>query len=206
MKRSTPSTCPSTRPTHVHALQRPRRAGFSLVELLIALAISAALLVAVLSALVASFRAYQATTEQASTHVVGRVVMHRMMALVRNSVDFGPLPEDARDRFVLTDQLLFVDDDGREIQLRLDRAASALLMQVDQGAEQLLLEGVRGPTDETGAPTGAFTLEFENGTKLVRASFDLTVEADDNASLTLEGDEVVPIRLVGSTAPRRLVW
>lgn len=206
MTSSTPSIRPGGCSPFVRTPQRPRRTGFSLVEMLIALAISAALLVAVLSALVASFRAYQATTEQASTHVVGRVVMHRMMALVRNSVDFGPLPEDARDRYVLTDQFLFVDDDGREIQLRLDRAASLLLMQVDQGTEQLLLEGVRGPTDETGAPTGAFTLEFENGTKLVRASFDLTVEADDNASLTLEGDEVVPIRLIGSTAPRRLVW
>jgi prepilin-type N-terminal cleavage/methylation domain-containing protein len=192
--------------SHVSARTFGRSRGFSLVEMLIALAICAALLVAVLSALVASFRAYQATTEQASTHVVGRIVMHRMMALVRNGVDFGPLPEDARDRFVLTDQFLFVDDDGREIQLRLDRGNSALLMRVDEGAEQLLLEGVRGPTDEVGASLGAFTLEYENGTKLVRASFDLTVEADDNASLTLEGDEVIPIRLVGSTAPRRLVW
>ena len=180
--------------------------GFSLVEMLIALAISAALLVAVLSALVASFRAYQATTEQASTHVVGRVIMHRMMALVRNSVDFGPLPEDARDRYVVTDEFVFVDEDGREIALRLDRAASALLMQVDDAAEQLLLEGVRGPVDGTGEAVGAFTLEFENGTTLVRASFDLTVDADDNASVALEGDEVVPIRLVGSTAPRRLTW
>ncbi len=183
-----------------------RARGFSLVEMLIALAISAALLVAVLSALVASFRAYQATTEQASTHVVGRVIMHRMMALVRNSVDFGPLPEDARDRYVVTDEFIFVDEDGREIALRLDRAASALLMQVDDAAEQLLLEGVRGPVDETGEAVGAFTLEFENGTTLLRASFDLTVDADDNASVALEGDEVVPIRLVGSTAPRRLTW
>ncbi|MFM7262037.1 MAG: type II secretion system protein J [bacterium] len=187
------------------AATRPTR-GFSIVEMLIALAISAALLVAVLSALVASFRAYQATTEQASTHVIGRVIMHRMMALVRNGVDFGPLPEDARDRFVLTDEFVFVDEDGREIALRLDRATSALLMKVDDAAEQLLLEGVRGPVDETGAALGAFTLEFEYGTTLVRASFDLTVDADDNASVQLEGDEVVPIRLVGSTAPRRLTW
>ncbi|MCE2884422.1 MAG: prepilin-type N-terminal cleavage/methylation domain-containing protein [Planctomycetaceae bacterium] len=183
-----------------------RARGFSLVEMLIALAISAALLVAVLSALVASFRAYQATTEQASTHVVGRVIMHRMMALVRNGVDFGPLPEDARDRYVVTDEFIFVDEDGREIALRLDRAASALLMQVDDASEQLLLEGVRGPADSTGEAIGAFTLEFENGTRLVRASFDLTVDADDNASVALEGDEVIPIRLVGSTAPRRLTW
>jgi prepilin-type N-terminal cleavage/methylation domain-containing protein len=188
------------------AAPRPRARGFSLVEMLIALAISAALLVAVLSALVASFRAYQATTEQASTHVIGRVIMHRMMALVRNGVDFGPLPEDARDRYVLTDEFVFVDEDGREIALRLDRPTSALLMKVGDAAEQLLLEGVRGPVDETGAAIGAFTLEFEQGTTLVRASFDLTVDADDNASVALEGDEVIPIRLVGSTAPRRLTW
>ena len=79
-------------------------------------------------------------------------------------------------------------------------------MKVGDAAEQLLLEGVRGPVDETGAAIGAFTLEFEQGTTLVRASFDLTVDADDNASVALEGDEVIPIRLVGSTAPRRLTW
>jgi hypothetical protein len=75
-------------------------------------------------------------------------------------------------------------------------------MHIDDGPEQLLLEGVSGPSDDS----GAFTLEFENGVKLVRASFDLTVDADDNASVELEGDDVVPIRLVGSTAPRRLIW
>lgn len=184
----------------------PARRGFSLVEMLIALAVSAALLVATLAALTASFRAYQATTEQASTHVVGRVVMHRVLSLVRNGVGFGPLPDDPRERFVASDEIVFLDDDDREIALRLDRATSALLMRVEDGDEQLLLEGVRGPVDAEGAPFGAFLLEFENGTKLRRASFDLTVDADDNASVELEGDEVVPIRLVGSTAPRRLVW
>ena len=79
-------------------------------------------------------------------------------------------------------------------------------MRVDDGVEHLLLDGVRGPLAIGGVAQGAFTLEFENGSKLVRASFDLTVEADDNANLSLEGDEVIPIRLVGSTAPRRLGW
>ena len=185
-----------------HSNFKRRASGFSLVEMLIALAISATLLVATFTALSACFRAYQATTEQASTHVVGRVIMHRIMALVRNGVDFGPIPEDARDRYVVGDEILFVDKAGREIGLRLDRDSSALLMHIDDGPEQLLLEGLSGPIDDS----GAFTLEFENGVKLVRASFDLTVDADDNASVELEGDDVVPIRLVGSTAPRRLIW
>ena len=189
----------------MHRQTRARR-GFSIVEMLIALGICAALLTATLVSLHASFRAYQATTEQASTHVIGRVVMHRVMALIRNGVGFGPLPSDARETIVPTDEMTFMDDLDREITLRLDRTRSALMMKVDSGAEQLLLEGVKGPTDGNGHDLGAFTLEYQNGTKLVRANIDLTVAADDNANLAIEGNEVIPIHLVGSTAPRRIIW
>ena len=183
-----------------------RRRGFSLIEMLVALSICSALLTATLVSLTASFRAYQSTTEQASTHVIGRVVMHRVMAMVRNGVGFGPLPDDPREKSIATDEMTFLDDLDREITLRLDRQHAILYMQIDSGAEQVLLEGVKGPTDTDGSQLGAFQLEYENGSKLVRASFDLTVEADDNAQLSIEGNDVVPIRLVGSTAPRRLVW
>ncbi len=186
-------------------LRRTRR-GFSLIEMLVALSICSALLTATLVSLHASFRAYQSTTEQASTHIVGRVVMHRVMALVRNGVGFGPLPEDPRDNSIATDEMTFLDDLDREITLRLDRANSILFMQVGTSAEQVLLEGVRGPIDTDGTQLGAFQLEYENGVKLLRASFDLTVAADDNAQLAIEGDDVVPIRLIGSTAPRRIIW
>ena len=193
---------------HSMASKRIRRArrGFSLIEMLVALGICSALLTATLVSLHASFRAYQSTTEQASTHVIGRVVMHRVMALVRNGVGFGPLPEDPRETSLATDEMTFLDDLDREITLRLDRQSRVLYMKVDEAAEQVLLEGVRGPVDEDGTQFGAFQLEYENGTKLIRASFDLTVAADDNAQLSIEGNDVVPIRLVGSTAPRRLIW
>lgn len=187
----------------------PRRArrGFSLLEMLVALGICSALLTATLVSLHASFRAYQSTTEQASTHVIGRVVMHRVMALVRNGVGFGPLPEDPRETSIATDEMTFLDDQEREITLRLDRTHKVLLMQIDGSAEQVLLDGVSGPTDTDGAQLGAFQLEYENGSKMVKASFDLTVAADDTAQdLKIEGNDVVPIRLVGSTAPRRIIW
>ena len=69
---------------------RVRRRGFNLVEVLIALAITATLLTATLAALDASFRAYQATTEEVSTQSIGRIVMHRMLTLIRTGTDFGP--------------------------------------------------------------------------------------------------------------------
>ncbi len=185
---------------------RRARRGFSLIEMLVALAICSALLTATLVSLYASFRAYQSTTEQASTHVIGRVVMHRVMALVRNGVGFGPLPEDPRETSIATDEMTFLDDEEREITLRLDRTHKVLLMRVDGSQEQVLLDGVSGPLDTDGTELGAFQLEYENGYKLIKASFDLTVAADDTAQLSIEGNDVVPIRLVGSTAPRRIIW
>ena len=185
---------------------RRARRGFSLLEMLVALAICSALLTATLVSLYASFRAYQSTTEQASTHVIGRVVMHRVMALVRNGVGFGPLPEDPRETSIATDEMTFLDDEEREITLRLDRTHKVLLMRVDGSQEQVLLDGVSGPLDTDGTELGAFQLEYENGYKLIKASFDLTVAADDTAQLSIEGNDVVPIRLVGSTAPRRIIW
>ena len=46
----------------------------------------------------------------------------------------------------------------------------------------------------------------EKGTTLVRASFDLTVGRDLEAQLAIEGDEVAPLRLVGTASPRRAPW
>jgi hypothetical protein len=74
------------------------------------------------------------------------------------------------------------------------------------GQWQRLLEGVRAPRTPEGDDLPVFTLEYDTGYKLVRATIDMTVYADDNASVQIEGDEVRPIRLVGGTAPRRLVW
>ena len=60
-----------------HRRQPIARRGLSLLEMLIALAISAMLLTAALSALDVMFKGYKQTTESASTHVVSRIVMSR---------------------------------------------------------------------------------------------------------------------------------
>ena len=70
-------------------LCRTARWGFNLVEMLIALVITAALLTATMVALDASFMAYQATTEEASTHTISRLIMNRMLTLIRTGQEFG---------------------------------------------------------------------------------------------------------------------
>lgn len=185
------------------------RRGFNLVELVIALAITATLLTSVMVALNASFMAYQATTEVASTHTIGRLTMHRMLALIRTGKDFGPLPPDPMNGLVESDQMEFITPNGQLIVMRWDEPSSGLYVAVDGGQEQLLLGGVIAqyrPDDPDDPLAGTmimpFTMEFVKGRYLHRATIDMTIQPDDNMHVDLDGNNQQIIRLVASAMPR----
>jgi prepilin-type N-terminal cleavage/methylation domain-containing protein len=189
---------------------RPRRRqvrrGFNLVELLLALAISAVLLTATMVALDASFRAYQMTTETVSSHSVGRLAMHRILALIRTGDEFGPFPLVPTDTTVFSDEIQFRTPSGQVLVIRYVPADEVLNIEVG-GNTYTLLEGVAkrydppASTDETDR-VKPFTLEYVLGRKLYRATIDLTVIPDDNMSTQMDGVNVDEIRLVASTMPR----
>ena len=179
-----------------------RRRGFNLVEVLIALAITASLLTATLVALDASFRAYQSTTEEVSTQSIGRIVMHRMLTLLRTGTEFGPYPADPRVSRIRSDYIEFRTQEDEVVTIRWDRANEVLTYQIEGQAPVELLDGVVGTEDGEGNLLEPFTLEFEQGRRLYRASIDLSVEPNDVIDLSIEGDNARRIRLVGSAMPR----
>jgi prepilin-type N-terminal cleavage/methylation domain-containing protein len=181
---------------------RPRRRGFNLIEVLIALAITATLLTATLAALDASFRAYQATTEEVSTQSIGRIVMHRMLTLIRTGTDFGPFPEDPRVTTIQSDFIQFRTQNEEVVTISWDRNRKQLLYELEGQAAVELLDGVVGTTDAQGILQSPFTLSYENGRQLYRATIDLTVEPNEVIQLDIEGDRARTIRLVGSAMPR----
>jgi prepilin-type N-terminal cleavage/methylation domain-containing protein len=187
-----------------------RRRGFNLIELLVALGISAALLTATMVALNACFIAYQTTTEEAATHTVSRLVMHRVLSMVRTGEDFGPMPEDALENLVETDYFEFTDHQGQLIRITFDEANSRLLFRVGaEGDDRVLLAGVQRTVSGEGENTTefpAFVLEFEKGTHLRRFSMDLTVTPDANQSTKSDLGVMRPIRLVASSMPRAETW
>jgi len=196
------------------------RRGFSLVEMLIALAITATLLTAMLVSLDFNFKRYQSTSESASMHVVGRLVTHRILSQVRTGTTFGPAPSDVLDPAqnpVITDNIEFITEADRAAGLNqvtrfefrpdpVDPAAPGSLWYVLINAdadpavliqERPLLSGVR---------TAQFTLDFDEETWLLdRATIDITLDPDvelaANSSVAEMPDSV---RLIASATPRQL--
>ena len=188
------------------------RRGFNLIELLIALGITGALLTATLVALNASFRAYQSTTEVASTHTIARLTMNRVLTMIRMGDEFGPFPTNPLDTTVTSDFIEWETPEGDIMMLNFDADANALTITVTNGltgvaATYTLLEGVLRQVDEDGDDIAPFTLQYAKGRNLYRATIDLTIRPDDNMSLSIEGDNSAQtIRLVASAMPRMAAY
>jgi prepilin-type N-terminal cleavage/methylation domain-containing protein len=189
------------------------RPGFSIVEMLVALTISATLLAATLSAFDASWRSYKQTTESASTHVVSRIVMHRLLAMIRTGTQFGPYPAD------------FFDPDENPVDsqyIEFQEPHLAALNQITRIESRLVgtsyeLWYVR--LDNSVAPAAVveeypllrdlvyarFVMEYEPGPRLVRATVDLTIAPNDYEDIDVDiGPDTPIIRLVASAEPRQL--
>lgn len=191
-----------------------RRSGFSLVEVLISLTISATLLTATLGALDGSFKAYKVTTEGASTNVVARIVMQRLTAMIRTGDSFGPYPVNP----ILTPELEssyieFVSyrdpSANTERVVRLERRDST----ETPGLYELwyiVTTYVSGAYDsEEEAPLlvnlndVVFNMEYDVGPKLKRVTIDLIIQPDDLEDLAVGTSLEAPvIRLVASASPR----
>lgn len=190
--------------------------GFSIIEMLVALVITATLLTATLQAFDASWRGYKHTTESASTHVVSRIVIHRMLSMIRTGTQFGPFPADVLDNTqnpMTSTFMEFVADadrvGGTGRITRIERRDVAgepgnfelWYVLIDSGSgsivqERPLLANVR---------EAAFILEYGPGPRLVKATIDLTIQPNDDVDMRVGvGNDTPTIRLVASSSPRQL--
>lgn len=193
----------------------PAARAFSLIEMIIALAISASLLTATFAALDSTFKHYKSTTESASTHVVSRMVMHRMLSMIRTGVDFGPAPADVFDvaqNPLLSDFIEFVSQRDREGGIA--RVTRMEFRAGEDGAPgslwYVLFEaGNDVPVEQrpliSGVRNCVFTLRYSTRSWLLeRAEVDMTIEPNDSRDLTIGADSTPQtIRLVASAAPRQ---
>ncbi len=192
--------------------------GFSVAEMLVALMISSMLLTATLGALQGSFKAYKATTESASSHVVARMVMHRMTTMIRTGEDFGPYPiNPILDPVLVPDppEIEFVvdrdEDSGFERVIRIERRDTA-----EENIYELwyvqtdFIDGVQDGEEQaypllTNIQNVRFTLYYDVGPRLEHATIDLTIRPDDLDDAAIAADlDSASMRMVTTISPRRM--
>lgn len=181
---------------------RRRAPGFSIMEMLVALTISATLLSATLVALDAMFKRYTVISDTCSTHVVARVTMHRILTMIRTGTEFGPFPADVLDNTqnpATYDHIQFVSLDDpitstREITTIERRASgnwtSGGTVVQHRGPFTLWITTSRSIAGGTpvvterplldGILAASFNLEYDIGPRLKRATIDLTIQPQGN--------------------------
>lgn len=210
-----------------------RGRGFSLIEMLIALTISATLLTATLSALNASFQSYKVVTDSSSTHVVTRNVMNRVMGQIRmaDPASFQPFPaagdtydpaqNPQRSTWIQFDTLPDVDGTWRRIRIGPQEGTGPAAGIFSEAFDLLYSETLY---DESGAVirpasirpllrglrSAEFTLQYQPGPTLVRATVDLTIlpndVSDGAGGVTLAAKiESNTIRMVSTVEARQQV-
>ncbi len=191
-----------------------RRRGLSLAEMLVSLAITSLLLTATMVAVDASFQSYAVAAESASSQVSTRMVVHRILSMIRTGTAQGPLI--AADEVVglpaptyssnniTSSYLVLVDKDGNEITLEY-RAADEMLYYTINNAGTPITQPLLG-----GVTACTFHLRRRRDARtnyvwvLERGSINMTVQPGADSSLGIEAGNSPPIRVVTSTAPRRL--
>jgi hypothetical protein len=201
--------------------------------MMIAIAISSALLTSMMVALDTMFKGYQQTSGTVSTNVVARIAVNRILAMVRTGSDFGPFPTDVLDN---TENPLRADY-FEYVSRRSSAGATTEITRIEYrypGHDALLRSwgASDAPPDLEFTPSGpgalwlviinttdnsrtetmllpnvrsaTFILNYAVGPKLNRATLDLVVESLESPDIELKAGQAPPtIRLVASAMPRR---
>lgn len=189
-----------------------RSAGLSLVEVLIALAISAILLTATMVAVDASFYAYATAANTAATQSATRMVTHRLLTLIRTSTAHGPLdadpdndpPATITNDVITSPYMELMDADGNLIRIEYRPNQQELWMQqIPASGGTPVAQPVLG-----GVTNAVFyakrRLNNDGLWVLERGTMDITVQPGVDQTLELENRVADPIRVIGSTMPRKL--
>jgi prepilin-type N-terminal cleavage/methylation domain-containing protein len=201
-------------------LKSNHRRGVSLVELLVALAITASLMTAVAIAVDASFKGYAINQSQAQLMQRARLTMNRLTTYIRGTSQHLPDDDTAQTQFEAG-----LITQGTSIRMMLDSTNGVIFRQsgnqllfvpftvagatLTEGTPRTLLDGV-GPSDFV------ITFEPQRSTEaakiggpydqLKRASIVLTIHTDSETTVQGEETQNQSVTLSTSIMPRKNIW
>jgi prepilin-type N-terminal cleavage/methylation domain-containing protein len=178
------------------------RRGFTVVELLIGLAIATVLLAGLFGAIQASVDAYFRSSADGVNRLTSRLLVERIALLVRTGTSFSPLPANATIDEIESDALSITTPAGQQVTITWNSVSETLEMDVD-GVNSTVLGGVTQLTG--GVSISPFLLQYENGTTLERLTINLVVDPDPQHATSMDGTGNT-IRLTASVMPRAQLY
>jgi prepilin-type N-terminal cleavage/methylation domain-containing protein len=187
------------------------RRGVTILELLIALAISAMLLVATAVAVDASLRAYQANQEQSSLMQRARIAIDRITTVIRTTKAHQPDSSSAASSFAVGATVTDIgidlfDTNNVETIFRYDAPTQRILAIVG-GKTYVLASGVTAFSIKMEPMRSAESIRTGGGWDLLqRATISLTVKTTGNTATSSETTNTQAITLSASVMPRPNTW
>jgi len=188
-----------------------RRRGLGLVELMVALAIAAALLTATGVALSAATDAYQINQQQAILLQSTRTTMNRMLTTIRRCQLHAPDTTTARNQFAtgttVNDTGIDMYDNNNTLTIYRFDAANQCVNLVIGGKAHPMIEGVTAFQVTMQPMRSAQSVRTGGPWDLLqRASIVLTVKTNAKTSAATEGQGLQTLTMSASVMPRRNTW
>jgi prepilin-type N-terminal cleavage/methylation domain-containing protein len=190
---------------------KTKRRGVGLVELLIALSISALLLTATAVAVDASFKAYANNQEESSLLQQSRMALNRVVTSIRTSDTHAPtdpkLLVDFKAGFKVTGTSIgMFQEDGTNIVYRYDAAKKQLIAEV-RGKSYVLGRGVEAFSVSMEPMRSEEALRTGSSYDLLRrATILITIRTTAETAQPSETTGKHPLTLSVSVTPRRNSW
>lgn len=191
------------------SITRPH--GLTFLELMIAMSITAMLLLATAVAVDASFKAYQVNQEQSSLLQRARVAMDRLTTVIRTTKDHLPDTPAVASQFTIgqicTDTGIdLFDNNNVETIFRYDPTNKRVLAIVG-GTTNVLLNGVQAFQIKFEPMRSANSIRTGGGYDLLeRATILVTVRTNSDTNVSSETTGTQTVTLSASVMPRRNVW
>ena len=207
------STCgPSPRPSPGGRGGRSRHRGVGLVELLVALSISAALLTAVAVATDSSYKAYAINEEQSNLMQRGRLGLNRLITYIRTCKEHQPLNAaqiaDFTDGATVTDTgFSMLNAAGEQIDVEYNATTQCILITRDGGDAHVLARGVLAFQVKMEPMKSAASMRAGGDHDLLRrATVLITLQTNGSFADINETEDRQVVTLSSSVMPRRNAW
>jgi len=188
-----------------------RARGLGLIELLVTLAITAALLSATAFAVNAAISAYSVNATQSDTLHRTRISLERLSTYVRTSTAHAPFTPGLATQFshgtTVTDTgISLFDTNDVELSFHYDADAGQLIV-TENGTDHVLLRGVQRFTVSMEPMRSAASIKAGGGfDQLRRATFTLTVSFANAEAGAKQTDTAETITLSTAVVPRKNIW